>query len=144
MAARVAERAAAVRAGAEEATSSKRPASAKTTESRPPLPREIPLMSTTFVGAWMSQQQLDDGRGELVEQLYETRLASLQRFVGFAVMFYRLAQLVANFWRCAPLGVPLVTYCYLPLLPLFTSRGAHLSRAERATPLYVVLLLLLA
>ena len=51
-----------------------------------------PMLQAPPIGAWMSQQEREAGRGELLEALYETRFAALQRFIGFIVMFHRLAQ----------------------------------------------------
>ena len=66
-----------------------------------------------FIGAWMhsdpryvscSVGQLMMQQG-LLQRLYESRYASLQRFVGFAVLFHAMARKVEAFWRFASLGV---------------------------------------
>merc|ERR1712005_8599 len=40
-----------------------------------------------------------------LQTLYETRFASLQRFVGFAVLFHSMAQSVQDFWKTVSLGL---------------------------------------
>ena len=80
---------------------------------KPSLFSTIEPIDEPFIGAWMhsdpryvscSVGQLMMQQG-LLQRLYESRYASLQRFVGFAVLFHAMARKVEAFWRFASLGV---------------------------------------
>ena len=44
-------------------------------------------------------------RQTLLQTLYETRVASLQRLVSFMVIFHAMGKAVEDWWRCASLGL---------------------------------------
>eukprot|EP00908_Phaeocystis_cordata_P016316 Transcript_27583.p2 GENE.Transcript_27583~~Transcript_27583.p2 ORF type:complete len:329 (-),score=81.96 Transcript_27583:379-1365(-) len=83
------------------------------TNERPPMFDKIPSLEQPFLGAWMARHPRFRGKntGALmhaqldVQSLYETRFASLQRFVGFAVLFHAMAQAVQDFWTVVSLGL---------------------------------------
>ena len=65
------------------------------------------LVADQVVGAWMLKEDetlegLTDAemmtRQELMQTLYESRLASLQRLVGFMILFHAMGKLVQDFW----------------------------------------------
>ncbi len=72
----------------------------------PAAPSLTPLPEN-FLGAWMGKDERYCGlpthelvkRQKMLQTLYETRCAALERFVGFAVIFYTLAKGVQDFWR---------------------------------------------
>jgi len=77
--------------------------------------RQILPLRGQFVGSWMAFDKRYQGlsnqdimqRQYLVQALYETRCASLHRFVSFLVMFHALGKAVADFWprvSCGLLG----------------------------------------
>ena len=51
----------------------------------------------------LSEREIQDQQA-LVQTLYETRMASLQRLLGFMVVFHAMGGLVQTFWRVASLG----------------------------------------
>ena len=65
-----------------------------------------------YVGEWMVEDKrfastvVDDlmTAQELLQTLYENRSASLQRFVGFLVMFHAMGRKVADFWSIISFG----------------------------------------
>ena len=73
------------------------------------------LYEERFIGAWMAQEpeymgcspaELMEKQGQL-QELYEGRIASMQRFVAFLVMFHEMARSVQDFWprvSCGLLG----------------------------------------
>ena len=72
----------------------------------PAVYRQIPPLRGQFIGAWMaydaryrgmSNQELMD-KQFFIQNMYETRIASLHRFVAFAVMFHEMARRVERFW----------------------------------------------
>jgi len=84
------------------------------TQRRPVFKHIVPLEGA-FVGEWMLTA--DELRGAsnttlmaqqaTVQALYEGRFASLERFVGFLVLFHRMAKAVQDFWpavSCRLLG----------------------------------------
>ena len=74
---------------------------------------KIPALEQPFFGAWMARHPRFRGKntGQLmhaqldVQALYETRFASLQRFVSHAVLFHAMAQSVQDFWTNWSLGL---------------------------------------
>ena len=71
------------------------------------------LVADQVVGAWMLKEDetlegLTDAemmtRQELMHTLYESRLASLQRLVGFMVLFHAMGKLVQDFWPRVSFG----------------------------------------
>ena len=73
----------------------------------------IHAIEQPYVGAWMRKphrraeypsvgDMMDRQRN--VQVLYETRLASLQRFVGFLVLFHTMAKKVQDFWSFVSFG----------------------------------------
>ena len=74
---------------------------------------KIDTLQEPYVGAWMqhsdtyrslSTTQKSD-RQRLLQQLYETRFASLERLVGFFVLFHAMAKRVQDFWPRVSFGV---------------------------------------
>jgi hypothetical protein len=74
----------------------------------------IHAIEQPYVGAWMRKphrraeypsvgDMMDRQRN--VQVLYETRLASLQRFVGFLVLFHTMAKKVQDFWSFVSFGL---------------------------------------
>jgi hypothetical protein len=74
-----------------------------------------PLKAKDFIGEWMfTDEEYNDlssaeimERQGLVQSLYEGRCASLERFVGFLILFHHLSSRVASFWprwSCGMLG----------------------------------------
>ena len=49
-------------------------------------------------------QQLMNKQGQL-QELYESRMASMQRLVGFLVLFHKMARDVQDFWPVVSLGL---------------------------------------
>ena len=82
-------------------------------EERPPMFDKIPALEQPFFGAWMARHPRFRGKntGQLmhaqldVQALYETRFASLQRFVSHTVLFHAMAQSVQDFWTNWSLGL---------------------------------------
>ena len=72
----------------------------------------IPELSELLVGAWMAKDPRYESstvgdlmrRQHLVQALYETRCAPLQRCVGFMVLFHAMANRSPT-WRVASAGV---------------------------------------
>ena len=72
----------------------------------------IEPLDEPFIGAWMLRDPRFDGLtvGQLTRQqtmlqtLYETRVASLQRLVSFMVVLHAMGKRVEDFWRVASLG----------------------------------------
>ena len=66
-----------------------------------------------FVGAWMKHSEaysnLDTGamcdRQVMLQQLYETRFASLQRLISFMIMFHAMGKSVQDFWPRVSFGL---------------------------------------
>jgi len=81
---------------------------------RPALYKSIPeIGNAAYVGEWMSSdpaysdlppKALMESQ-QLVQALYEGRLASLERFVGFLVMFHAMAKRVQDFWPAVSCGL---------------------------------------
>lgn len=69
------------------------------------------LKSQSVIGAWMldNEDGLTDGevmsKQRLMQTLYESRLASLQRLVSFFVMFHQMGKLVQDFWPTVSFGL---------------------------------------
>ena len=66
-----------------------------------------------FIGEWMAHEpqykglpaaQLMEKQGQL-QELYEGRIASMERLVGFLVLFHAMAKRVQDFWPAVSLGV---------------------------------------
>ena len=79
----------------------------------PTVYRKIPPLRGPFVGSWMAwderyrgltNQELMD-RQHFIQSMYETRIASLHRFVAFLVMFHSMAKAVADFWTWISFGI---------------------------------------
>jgi len=76
--------------------------------------REQHRLESKVIGAWMFDDA-DSSSGitheeamkqlHLMQTLYESRLASLQRLVGFMVLFYRMGKMVQDFWQCVSFGL---------------------------------------
>ena len=73
----------------------------------------ISSISESFIGAWMQHSrrhrdlttaQMCDRQRDL-QQLYETRFASLQRLIGFFVMFHEMGKTVQDFWPMVSCGL---------------------------------------
>ena len=89
--------------------------SSATDASRRPPAQEQPSASVAdlkVIGAWM----LDDKEGgltyqeamqkqQMMQMLYESRLASLNRLVGFMILFHRMAKIVQDFWPLVSFGM---------------------------------------
>ena len=66
-----------------------------------------------FVGAWMSRDATLRGapletlmlRQGTLQEIYEGRVASLERFVGFLVLFHHMAKAVQDWWAAWTLGL---------------------------------------
>ena len=73
----------------------------------------IEPLNEPCIGAWMLRDPNFDGltvgqltrRQTLLQTLYETRVASLQRLVSFMVVFHAMGKAVEDFWRVASLGI---------------------------------------
>jgi len=82
-------------------------------EEKPPMFQEIPPIDEPFYGSWMGAS--DEYRSmstadlmekqQFVQEIYEGRMASLQRFVGFLVMFHKMAKDVEDFWPKVSFGM---------------------------------------
>lgn len=67
----------------------------------------------TFVGEWMASDERFKGlnaadlmeKQSQVQELYEGRFASMQRLVGFFVLFHEMARRVQDFWPMVSFGV---------------------------------------
>jgi len=79
----------------------------------PGVYRKIEPLRGDFVGSWMAfdaryrghdNQMLMD-RQHMIQSLYETRIASLHRFVSFLVMFHAMAKRVRDFWPRVSFGL---------------------------------------
>ena len=66
-----------------------------------------------FVGEWMASDdkfkgmnaaELMEKQGQL-QELYEGRIASMQRLVGFLVLFHEMARRVQDFWPAVSFGI---------------------------------------
>ena len=74
---------------------------------------EIAPIKERYVGEWMRHAEGFQGRStaELcdrqrsLQQLYETRFASLQRLVAFFVLFHAMGKRVQNFWPAVSFGL---------------------------------------
>jgi len=80
--------------------------------------REFGATDTTdiresYIGEWMINSQACKGRdsrwlmdkqGQL-QELYEGRIASLERLVGFLVLFHSMAKAVQDFWPMVSFGI---------------------------------------
>lgn len=75
--------------------------------------RKIEPLGGMFIGSWMAwdeelrgktNQELMD-RQHLIQTLYETRCASLHRFISFLVMFHALGKTVMDFWPRVTCGI---------------------------------------
>ena len=75
--------------------------------------RRIEPLKGEFVGSWMAfderyrgmtNQELLD-RQRFIQTLYETRIASLHRFVGFLVLFHAMGKAVQDFWPRVSCGL---------------------------------------
>ena len=77
--------------------------------------RCIEPMREAFVGAWMAYDERYRGltnqelfeKQVFIQALFESRMASLQRYVAFLVMFHAMGKRVADFWpriSCGLLG----------------------------------------
>ena len=81
--------------------------------SKPTQFQRIEPLSGGFVGEWMLRDpELRDepnaalmGRQALVQALHEGRMASLERFVAFVVLFHAMAKEVQDFWGTASCGL---------------------------------------
>ena len=81
--------------------------------SKPAQFQRIEPLSGGFVGEWMLRDpELRDepnaalmGRQALVQALHEGRMASLERFVAFVVLFHAMAKEVQDFWGTASCGL---------------------------------------
>ena len=99
----------------------------------PTVYRKIHPLRGYFIGSWMAyderyrgltNQQLME-RQHFIQSMYETRIASLHRFVAFLVMFHALGKAVADFWKRVSFG----------LLAYDTSRTHSIMRiATTASP----------
>jgi len=80
---------------------------------RPAVFQRIEPLREPFIGAWMGADVALRGleteellqRQQLVQVLYETRIAALQRYVGFLVLFHEMGKRVAAFWPSASCGL---------------------------------------
>ena len=99
----------------------------------PTVYRKIPPLRGYFIGSWMAYDERYRGltnqqimeRQHFIQSMYETRIASLHRFVAFLVMFHALGKRVADFWRVVSFG----------LLAYDTSRTHSIMRiATTASP----------
>ena len=71
------------------------------------------LYEERFIGAWMASDEKykSNSPGELMEkqgqlqEIYEGRIASLQRLVSFMVMFHAMAKSVQDFWPKVSFGL---------------------------------------
>jgi hypothetical protein len=69
------------------------------------------LKSQHVIGAWMLD--IDEGftdaevmkQQHLMQTLYESRLASLQRLVAFMVLFWKMGKFVQDFWPLVSFGM---------------------------------------
>ena len=99
----------------------------------------IEPLDEPFIGAWMLRDPRFDGltvgqltrRQTLLQTLYETRVASLQRLVSFMVVLHAMGKRVEDFWRVASLGI-FAYDCWSAMANLRTSQPAtppsiHLS-----------------
>ena len=99
----------------------------------------IEPLDEPFIGAWMLRDPRFDGltvgqltrRQTLLQTLYETRVASLQRLVSFMVVLHAMGKRVEDFWRVASLGI-FAYDCWSAMANLCTSQPAtppsiHLS-----------------
>ena len=71
------------------------------------------LYEERFIGAWMASDEqykaatpaeLMEKQGQL-QEIYEGRIASLQRLISFMVMFHAMAKSVQDFWPKVPFGM---------------------------------------
>ena len=87
----------------------------RSSETSKTLLDKIPTVDEPFVGAWMGAhpKYKDMSTSELmrkqrlIQTLYETRFASLQRMVGMMVLFHEMGKAVQDFWprvSCGLLG----------------------------------------
>eukprot|EP00966_Prymnesium_polylepis_P157292 3635277-Prymnesium_polylepis.1 len=93
----------------------KRLEQAAQSDAGPGVYRSIDPLRGKFLGSWMAwderyrgldNQQLME-RQQLIQSLYETRIASLHRFISFLVMFHAMGKRVRDFWpnvSCGLLG----------------------------------------
>jgi len=73
--------------------------------------KEIPTFPQDYIGKWMYEQEeqlsteafLD--RQRFIQNLQESRFASVERFVAFLVMFHALAKKVQDWWPVASFGI---------------------------------------
>ena len=76
------------------------------------MKREQNRCELSVIGAWMFDDA-DNGitdeeamkQQHLMQILYESRLASLQRLVGFMVLFYHMGRMVQDFWHRVSFGL---------------------------------------
>lgn len=79
---------------------------------RPPEFKRIEPVAEPFLGAWMATvpEFRQQGTGEafarqrLLQELYESRYASMQRLVSFFVLFHEMGKSVQDFWPRVSFG----------------------------------------